>query len=202
MKLNEKEALRYLGIRGGAADEASAALVKTLGEAFLTLLTPKHIYKKYDMTADEAAVRIGDWRIESRDLARCLAGCDAVYLFAATLGLAADREIQRQTALGAAEGAAAHAVCNALIEDYCDEIQAALAEQELASGRFLRPRFSPGYGDLRLETQRAFFRLLSPEKAIGVTLTDSLLMAPMKSVTAFIGVTADASRSYRKNPEV
>ena len=52
-----------------------------------------------------------------------------------------------------------------------------------------RPRFSPGYGDLSLELQRDIFRLLDCQRQIGVTLGDSLLMSPSKSVTAIIGVT-------------
>ena len=52
-----------------------------------------------------------------------------------------------------------------------------------------RPRFSPGYGDLPLEVQRTLFSLLEPMRHIGLSLTDSLLMSPTKSVTAFVGLT-------------
>ena len=49
-------------------------------------------------------------------------------------------------------------------------------------------RFSPGYGDLSLDLQKTVFELLNPEKHIGITLTDGMLMTPMKSVSAFIGI--------------
>ena len=55
-------------------------------------------------------------------------------------------------------------------------------------GLALRPRFSPGYGDLPLEFQRDFFRILRPQRRIGVTLTDACLMVPSKSVTALVGI--------------
>ena len=39
-----------------------------------------------------------------------------------------------------------------------------------------------------LECQKDVFAILSPEKQIGLTLTDSLLMSPSKSVTAIVGL--------------
>ena len=41
---------------------------------------------------------------------------------------------------------------------------------------------------MSLEVQRHFFSLLPCTQRIGLTLTDSLVMAPEKSVTAFIGM--------------
>ena len=65
----------------------------------------------------------------------------------------------------------------------CEEIR-----RMLGPGWGLRPRFSPGYGDFPLEYQRELLGVLDAAKRIGLTLTDSLLMAPSKSVTAVIGV--------------
>ncbi len=52
----------------------------------------------------------------------------------------------------------------------------------------LRPRFSPGYGDLPLAVQREFMTLLDCAHLIGINLNESLLMSPSKSVTAIIGM--------------
>ena len=52
----------------------------------------------------------------------------------------------------------------------------------------LKPRFSPGFGDLELTTQKDIFKVLDCSKKIGLTLNDSLLMSPTKSVTAFVGI--------------
>ena len=49
-------------------------------------------------------------------------------------------------------------------------------------------RYSPGYGDFPLEAQRELLGILDTPRAIGVSLTDTLLMAPSKSVSAVIGV--------------
>jgi cobalamin-dependent methionine synthase I len=47
-------------------------------------------------------------------------------------------------------------------------------------------RFSPGYGDLQLEVQSRFYQVLKLAE-IGITLLESFLMIPQKSITAFIG---------------
>lgn len=202
MKLNKKEALRYLGFRGAPADETTAAIIDELGGAFLEILAPKTIYNRYDIVVLEDGILLDGWEVKSRKLAHHLAGCEAAYLFAATLGLAADMRIRRETAVSPARGAVAHAICNALIESWCDEVQGKIAAAEQEKGLYLRPRFSPGFGDLALEAQRPLFSRLNPEKNIGVTLTDTLLMVPVKSVTALIGVTADETRQYHPDEEI
>ena len=56
----------------------------------------------------------------------------------------------------------------------------------LGSG-VLRPRFSPGYGDFDIRYQKSIMRMLDCAKNIGLTMTDSYMMTPTKSVTAVIG---------------
>ena len=64
-----------------------------------------------------------------------------------------------------------------------------LAAMELARHNLImqKMRFSPGYGNLSLGVQEIFFDLLQlPE--LGMTLTESKIMQPEKSVTAFAAV--------------
>ena len=50
-------------------------------------------------------------------------------------------------------------------------------------------RLSPGYGDWHVSDQTKIFRLLEPEKHIGVKLTDSHIMIPEKSTSGIMGLT-------------
>ena len=63
-----------------------------------------------------------------------------------------------------------------------------MAELLKAEGVFLKPRFSPGYGDLPLSMQTDIFRVLDCPRKVGLTLNNSLLMSPSKSVTAIMGI--------------
>jgi hypothetical protein len=51
-------------------------------------------------------------------------------------------------------------------------------------------RFSPGYGDWRIEDQKKIFKILEPEKHIQVNLTESCIMIPEKSTSGIMGLTA------------
>ena len=86
------------------------------------------------------------------------------------------------------------AAAAAMIEEYCDQVCSALKEEYEARGEYLRPRFSPGYGDFPLECQPALLGALEAGKRIGIKLTDSLLMMPSKSVTAVMGISKKPHR--------
>ena len=66
---------------------------------------------------------------------------------------------------------------------------------------YLRPRFSPGYGDFHLKHQKDMILLLDCPRKIGLTLTDSLLLAPSKSVTAVMGISKKNKHCHIKGCE-
>jgi len=55
------------------------------------------------------------------------------------------------------------------------------------SEKLFSKRFSPGYGDLSLETQKVFYDLLEMKK-IEVNITTSFMLVPQKSVIALTGI--------------
>ena len=149
---------------------------------------PLEIDRPEDGGDSVPVIRIGSIQFESRHLARNLAGCSRVILIASTIGPVADNLIRRFTKLDAAKAAIMQAAGAMFIESYLDTFNAQLEREALEQGYKLHSRFSPGYGDVSLEIQRHFFSILPCTQRIGLTLTDSLVMAPEKSVTAFIGM--------------
>lgn len=107
---------------------------------------------------------------------------DRVYL-CGTLGTEFDRNQRRLAAVSAAEGYAAQMEGLEEVEKLMDELEAE-ARAALAPGETLLPRRSPGYGAMPLELSREIIEKLDATKRIGVSLTDSLLLVPSKSVTA------------------
>lgn len=189
MQIDRAEALRYMGACG-APDAQTTALLDSVEAELLPALTPKCLFLETDFQrTGETQLEISGLRFQSRDLCRCLQDAERLLLFAATLGPGADRLQRRYAAAGeTAKAAAAQALGAAAIESYCDAVCAEYAAKLQGEGLFLTPRFSPGYGDLPLEAQRAFFQLFDISKRIGLTLTDACMMLPTKSVTAFLGV--------------
>lgn len=184
MNFNHREAMRYL--RADYNDQETSILVDNVYLKMRNEVQARHVIKRYKCEADYEGVSLdcGAY-LQSRDLACHLADCEEVLLLGATLGVRIDAAIRRLGLISVAEGAAAQAVGAALIESYCDEIQAKLDTGMLKQ----KTRFSPGYGDWDLTEQKKIFSLLDCAKNIGLTLTDGCMMVPAKSVTAIIGLT-------------
>jgi hypothetical protein len=201
---NKQEALRYFG--AGREDTRAGAAVDL---AFLKLrneLQPKYTARRFACQVTDTGVQVRTGTaagtgifFTSRNLARHLAGCRELFLFAATLGIKVDSALRRLTLNSAAEGAAAQAVAAALIETYCDSCCGEL-ENNLEPGLKLLSRFSPGYGDWDLAEQPKIFSLLDGIPKIGLTLTDGCMMAPVKSVTAVLGICAGTKPTYGTAP--
>ena len=183
--IETKEVLRYLRTYSGVQDEELLQRIERCTAAAYQTIHPKTIYEIFECTPDDDGAFIGGIRFESKRLAANLAGCRQVIAFAATLGTQADTLLRTAKAEGAAQLMICQAVLAAMVEEVCDNLEAQIKQTH---HMHLRQRYSPGYFDLALESQKDFFNLMDITKRIGVTLSDTMLMIPSKSVTAFIGV--------------
>lgn len=189
MRADRKETLRYLGYRGQEIDPVTAQIIEETAEELEQGSSPKSIYREYDCQVSGNTVNIGGLEIHSHNLAVNLRGCVRAVLLAATIGRAADFMIRKYTVSNMAKMSVVQAAGAACIESYVDEVQNEIQRNAKERGLYLRPRFSPGYGDFALEYQKDIFRMLECGKRIGITLTEGNLMMPSKSVTAVIGLT-------------
>lgn len=196
-KIPEREVLRYL--RAGAQPEA--ALLEEVRAVCALLeknVTPRCIHREVALNMGEHVFSFEGCSFGAGAFFEHLKSCSAALLFAATLGPEADRITRAEGARSALRGAIAHAAGAAMIEQYCDDMQEKLAAEYEKQGLYLRPRYSPGYGDLPLSFQKDFFRLLPAEKHLGIELDAQFMMRPSKSVTAIIGLSDKAGKSYHK----
>jgi len=114
---------------------------------------------------------------------------DRVYL-CGTLGTEYDRYQRARAAVSAAEAYAAQTKGLAEIERVMDGLEDEI-RATLAPGETLVPRRSPGYGEMPLALSREIIDKLDATKRIGVSLTESLLLVPSKSVTAICEITRE-----------
>lgn len=187
MEWNEREILRYLGHRGQEIPDNVKELIHACERELEQAAAPKAVWREYPFSMREHLLDMTCLQTESRSLERNLRDCERVILFAATLGSQVDVLLQRYGKIQMSKAVVLQASSVAMLETFCDRENEKLKKAYLEQGWYLRPRFSPGYGDFPLECQRQIIPALELGKRIGVTLTDSLLMAPSKSVTAVIG---------------
>lgn len=188
---NRHEALRYAGCLGEVEPEVENMLDACLKE-ILPVCSYRYCYQRVEVLhLDEKELALGELNLVSEGLARNLRGCREAFVFGATIGVDVDRLIQKYGRLEPSKGLFMQAIGAERIEALCDELCQRLASDIAPEGLRLRPRFSPGYGDLALDVQQGIFAMLDLPRNAGISLNDSLLMSPSKSVTAIAGIGLD-----------
>ena len=185
-KINKSEILRYAQVFSPTKE------ILSLMEECISLAEQSIIYKvcyaTFPLNFDGNTIDMQFARTSSKDLQKNLQGCDSVVLFAATLGSGLDRLITRYSSLSPSKAFMLQAIGAERIEALCNTFNDDIKSDAAAEGNVICPRFSAGYGDLPLEFQRKIFDVLDCPRKIGLTLNESLLMSPTKSVTAIIGI--------------
>ena len=185
---NILDALRYMKVPPTVRDEE---LTRTVREAFMNLevyIEPRCVWGRFRIGHFDGGIAFEGTEIYSRNIANLTEKSDECILLAATLGHEVDRQIALAQRKNMLEGVALDACAGVRIDAYIDgyvlnEIMPALQE-----GEKLTHRFSPGYGDLSMNVTEDIIAILNATKRIGLSVTRSLMMTPMKSVTAIIGV--------------
>lgn len=191
--VDRSEILRYAGVK-----KTTTEIEKLIDESLLLIsdkLTYKVCYGNFPLSFSEEEINLSFTSTKSEKLKANLKGCRSFILFAATIGLEIDRMISLYGKTSPSKGHMLQAIGAERIEGLCDAFNQYIYEEY----GYTKPRFSPGYGDLPLELQNDFFRVLEPSRRIGLTLNESMLMTPSKSVTAIIGISDTECENKKQN---
>ena len=140
-------------------------------------------------SSPEVAARYAELEREAPIAARStwmrtrLKGVEVVFL-CGTIGAEFDAWQRRLSVTSAADALLSQQIGLDAVEKVMDELENEVKVKVEGEGLKLRPRRSPGYGDLPLELSREIINCLDATKKIGVSITDSNLLVPSKSVTA------------------
>lgn len=182
-----KDVLRLLGCREGASERELADARRAI-EAVSAAARPHSLWRLFELTREGGELFIAREPLRGRDIERHLEGCEQCATLCVTLGVGADACVRSAAAESISFAATADCAASALCEAYCDELETAVRELLTSRGKHLTARFSPGYGDLPLETNVTLGRLLDLARAAGVTVNEGGALLPRKSVIALCGV--------------
>ena len=187
MDARTKETIRYLGYGRHAVDDHTLKLVESCFEELSQAACGRIVYRIFELEFPESG--------------RILLGNLAV-LLGATLGPKVDLLLRKYSIGDMARVVTLQACAAAMLEEYLDEWQTALKADMKKEGYYIRPRFSPGYGDFDITHQDMILRMLDTAKKIGLTLTGGNMLTPSKSVTAVIGLSETETSCHIKGCEV
>ncbi len=185
-KINMKEILRYSGVK--KSDDKLLSLTEECIREVSAHISYKVCYKKCDISHHGDTVYADSIPINSKNLLHTLKDCNKALIFCATLGLDFDRMLRTFSSSSPSKAVIIQAIGAERIEALCDAFSRDMESIYNKKGLFLKPRFSPGYGDFDLSFQKEVSCLLNFSKEIGVTVNSSYILSPSKSVTAIIGL--------------
>ena len=152
-------------------------------------------YYPYDSTTHTIIAESGDLSLTSDAICRHLAEAEEVAVMAVTVGSAVEEAID--SAFSAGEYSRAlllDAAATTATEACADYLNRTVTAEAKKRGLYTAFRFSPGYGDWDITVQDDIVRL-SEGDSIGITVTESSMLIPRKSVTAVIPLRAQKAEA-------
>ncbi len=208
VKIDPEEVARWLGGMGHSLEPGLEARLEEAVAAASRIVAPTGVWRRFPVACSVSdadgeggaatgsagatdqppcPIRLEGCALElpGYDIARHLAGASSVAAMAVTVGLEADREYRRRALRSALDALLFSTAAAVAAECAADELNELIVAQ---AGCRATARYSPGYGDLPLSVHPAFLAALDAPRQLGLTVADSGLLVPTKSITAVIGL--------------
>lgn len=201
MYLNKLEVLRYLGYNNQNIDTNIQNLLDECIYEIGEISQERFIYDTYPIEKLDDLLTFKNTTLttHSKDVANHLSQSNWCTLMAATLGLEVDKKITYYAKVNMTKSVILDACASTAIESLCDEAQEKIRQEAHGQGYHITSRFSPGYGDFPITLQKEFVAILKAYPKMGLTVNESSIMLPRKSVTALIGWQKDKCTSTLNN---
>jgi len=199
ISIDKKEVLRYLQYKSDIIDEETDRLINECIIELKDLSELKYVYRIFNISNDNASISFEDEIIiKSKDLSKLFKNSNKVALMGATLGLAVENRIRYYSLSNLSKGIIFDACATTYIEALCDYVENEIRIIANKEGTNITFRFSAGYGDVSIHHQQKIINSLNAAKLIGLNVSESSILIPRKSVTAFIGFVDNYEKTENK----
>ena len=195
-KINPNEVLLYLGYTGGEVPAELDAEINDCIDMIRQVARPRLTYRFFPL--EDGTLPGLDFPLKGEDIRKHLSDCTHAVLMAATLGPDVETLLMRTEVQDMARALILDSCASTAIENVCDNFESELRLQCQDRGKYLTDRFSPGYGDMPISQQKEFCEALDTQRRIGLTVSQSGILVPRKSVTAVLGI-SDTPRTRRSS---
>ncbi len=129
-----------------------------------------------------------DFVLPGENMKKLLINSSMVAIFGVTVGKELEENVAHFIESGKyTEGIVLDAIGSVLVDSVADTINDIIKREAQMLGYKTTPRYSPGYGDLSVQTQPYFLKEVDGDW-LGIELSNTNLMIPQKSVTALLGI--------------
>ncbi len=185
MVIDKAELLSYLGYRGQEISQELDIKINYAIDICKKLANPMNVVKRFKVNKETKLVEGTTLTLPGKDIWKHIENCDEIYMLCGTIGFRVEQEINKLFVSDRTLAIILDAAATCAIESSLDDIEKTL------DGK-LTTRYSCGYGDFEIQTQKEICRVLDTFRKIGVFVNESYMLSPQKSVTAIIGIENDA----------
>lgn len=178
----KENTLRYLGYTHTLLDDKMDALVEDCIQEIQAISTPRFMHHQYTLTHHPLAIQELQLTLPYSDLEDLFDSCYSCIVVGCTLGQAVDRRLKYLSKVDMTKMTVLDAAASSYIEYVCDEFEEKLA---FPNRTF---RFCPGYGNVDITLNKTLANTLNMQKLIGLTVQDSNILLPQKSMIGLIGI--------------
>ncbi len=171
----------YLGYRNLSRDEKIDKLIIECLEEIEQISSFKYIYQEYDYILDF---------LKKKQYLEYLGDSTSYLICATTLGSQIDKRSKYYQMKDMVKMCVFDATASAYLEYMADKYEKSIRDD-------LSYRFCPGYQNTDVADIRPIHELLKADKVIGITLLDSNLMVPQKSMIGIVGINCHAKKSCK-----
>jgi hypothetical protein len=198
LQVDPKPIFRALGYRTAAVPDMVAGLVDDILRAAVPLVAPQctvAILPEEGLAFEKSSFTCSRVTFQTQPIiTKRLKNSSRIALFVCTLGRELEEWSKNELSEGdLLKGYTIDAAASVLVETTADWMEHELERVVSPRGWKQTNRYSPGYCDWSVSEQQKIFSFFPPAPS-GVTLTDSSLMIPIKSVSGVIGLGPDVDR--------
>ena len=194
--ISDEELFLYLGFKGNTPDAYTYGIIHTLKKEALEICRPRLGYRFLSgRKLDRQRLVVGD-RVFKPDytITKYLQEADIYAIMVASVGTELDAWIhEKHLANDIMEAFVADALGSLIVETIVSYGLTLLTEKMKSNRLNTSNSYSPGYCGWNVSEQQLLFSLL-PQAFCGISLTDSSLMLPIKSVSSLIGIGRNIER--------
>ena len=191
VRVDREEILRLLGEQEGAADPHSKSTVERCIEECRAVMKPEAAYVMIEAgtPASSEELAAGELRFHSGKIVhRMLKQSETYAAFIVTVGPGPENLARELLEKGDyLEGYIIDLVASALVDSVADAVHQKIRFEAEASQMKVTNRYSPGYCSWDVAEQQKLFSLF-PADCCGISLSESSLMHPVKSISGLIGI--------------
>lgn len=191
ISINAKDLSSILGTSGGEMDQHTMELIEKYIVECKEIMTPKGGYVLFEADGLELKeeIEIEGMRFHiGKILKRMLRSSERYALFAVTAGPEPERLSKSfMDSNQFLEGYIVDLIGSGIVDSVASQLHQHIKNHAEDHGKKTTNRYSPGYCSWDVAEQQKLFSLL-PDGCCGITLTESSLMSPIKSVSGIIGI--------------